>query len=379
MRILHLITNPCLTHGGPVFEFEVSKRLKEADIFFDYLITVPASPEDEARFHAQGSRLYLLPWDQKHGLLVRELKVCLAYYRFFRTHPYDIVYADTENPMRAIHLLMARFAGVKVRVIHSHNTGMQTTSRLSYKIAAVVKKLFPLSATHYFACSDLAAEWLFPRSIFEGKRYQVLKNGVDLQRFSFNSAARSAIRSELHISDDMLLLGHVGRFMPQKNHAFLLEIFAGVAKRRTDARLLLIGDGALRKEIEEKARVLGVADRIFFVGNVQNVNDYLHAMDMFIMPSLFEGLPVTGIEVQAAGLPCIFSETITQELGITTLAEYLPIDQGVDVWVERICRQNCKEPRRIMDAEVIEAGYSIDNTATQLRKFYLENGGTHAD
>ena len=376
MRILHLITNPCLTHGGPVFEFEVSKRLKEDGIFFDYLITVPASPEDEMRFRQQGSELYLLPWDQKHGLLVRELKVSWAYYRFFRKHKYDIVYADTENPMRAIHLLMARFAGVKVRVIHSHNTGMQTTSRLSYKIARVVKKLFPLSATHYFACSDLAAEWLFTRDVFENKRYRVLKNGVDLNRFSFSTVSRKAIREKLGIPEDTLLLGHVGRFMPQKNHSFLLDVFVGVAARRNDARLMLIGDGALRSEAEKKARELGIADQVLFIGNVQNVNDYLHAMDMFIMPSLFEGLPVTGIEAQAAGLPCIFSETITRELGITDLAEYLPIDKGPDAWVERICRQNAAAPRRIMDEEIIRAGYSIDNTAAQLREFYLNNGGS---
>lgn len=376
MRILHLITNPCLTHGGPVFEFEVSKRLKEEGIFFDYLITVPASPEDEKRFQEQGSQLYLLPWDQKHGLLVRELKVSWAYYRFFRKHKYDIVYADTENPMRAIHLLMARFAGVKVRVIHSHNTGMQTTSRLSYKIAKVVKKLFPLSATHYFACSDLAAEWLFTRDIFENKRYKVLKNGVDLNRFSFNPEARETIRKKLDIPEDVLLLGHVGRFMPQKNHSFLLDIFAGVAKRRADARLMLIGDGTLREEAEKKARDLGISDRVLFIGNVQNVNDYLHAMDMFIMPSLFEGLPVTGIEAQAAGLNCIFSENITRELGITDLARYLPIDQGPDAWVECICSQSTAAPRRIMDEEIIRAGYSIDNTAAQLREFYLNNGGS---
>jgi len=373
MRILHLITNPCLTHGGPVFEFEVSKRLKEQGIFFDYLITVPASPEDEKRFREQGSELYLLPWDLKHGLLVRELKVSWAYYRFFRKHKYDIVYADTENPMRAVHLLMARLAGVKVRVIHSHNTGMQTTSGLSYKIAKVVKHLFPLSATHFFACSDAAAQWLFPNSVYGKKKYTMLKNGVDMQRFAFNTRNRVQIRSRFGLDEGTLLVGHVGRFMPQKNHAMLVNIFAELVKLRPDARLMLIGEGPLRAEIEALAREKGVFDQIIFVGTVNDVAPWLHAMDVFIMPSLFEGLPVTGVEAQAAGLRCLFSNTITRELQITDLAEYLPLDAEPIVWAKRICALS-SAGHTDASAQISAAGFDINHTAQHLHDFYLEHG-----
>lgn len=376
MRVLHLYADPRLTHGAAIFEYRIAQMLKDDGIHFDYLCSKELLPEDAARYALNGSRVYELGVNEKLNLIAHEIKANIAYYKFFKSHDYKIVYADTENALRAVHLLMARLAGVPVRVLHSHNTQLQTRSRTSHLIARVLRHLFRFSATHYFACSDLAAQWLFPPSVCRRKNYRVLQNGVDLNQFRFNPELRSNLRAKLGISEDTLLLGHVGRFMPQKNHSFLLDIFAGVAAKRADVRLMLIGDGPLREEAEKKAMDLGIADRVLFIGNVQNVNEYLQAMDMFIMPSLFEGLPVTGIEAQAAGLNCIFSETITRELGITDLAEYLPIDRGTDVWVERICRQNTDAPRRIMDEEIIRAGYSIDNTAAQLREFYLNNGGS---
>lgn len=376
MRVLHLYADPRLTHGAAIFEYRIAQMLKDDGIHFDYLCSKELLPEDAARYALNGSRVYELGVNEKLNLIAHEIKANIAYYKFFKSHDYKIVYADTENALRAVHLLMARLAGVPVRVLHSHNTQLQTRSRTSHLIARVLRHLFRFSATHYFACSDLAAQWLFPPSVCRRKNYRVLQNGVDLNQFRFNPELRSNLRAKLGISEDTLLLGHVGRFMPQKNHSFLLDIFAGVAAKRADVRLMLIGDGPLREEAEKKAMDLGIADRVLFIGNVQNVNEYLQAMDMFIMPSLFEGLPVTGIEAQAAGLNCIFSETITRELGITDLAEYLPIDRGTDAWVERICRQNTDAPRRIMDEEIIRAGYSIDNTAAQLREFYLNNGGS---
>ncbi|MBP3652581.1 MAG: glycosyltransferase [Clostridia bacterium] len=375
MRVLHLYADPHLTHGAAIFEYRIAQQLKDDGIIFDYLFSKKLLPEDAQRYAQNGSRVYDLDVDEKLNLIAHEIRANIAYYKFFKTHDYKIVYADTENALRAVHLLMARLAGVPVRVLHSHNTQLQTRSRLSHLIARVLRHVFRFSATHYFACSDLAAQWLFPPSICRRKDYKVLQNGVDLTQFRFNPQIRSELRAKLGICDDQLLLGHVGRFMPQKNHSFLLEIFAGVVEKKPDARLMLIGDGANRAEAERKAKELGIEDKVLFIGSVQNVSDYLQAMDMFIMPSLFEGLPVTGIEAQAASLPCIFSDTITRELAITSLAEYLPID-SIDPWVERICRADATLPRQDVEQQIIQAGYSIDHTAAQLREFYFKHGGS---
>lgn len=372
MRVLHLYADPHLTHGAAMFEYRVAEQLKQDGIFFDYLFSKEILPEDAARYAQNGSKVFDLGVDEKLNLIAHEIKANIAYYKFFKSHDYKIVYADTENALRAVHLLMARLAGVPVRVLHSHNTQLQTRSRASHLIARVLRHIFSISATHYFACSDLAAQWLFPPRVCRKKNYAVLQNGVDLSQFRFNPQIRASLRKKLGIHENQLLLGHVGRYMPQKNHAFLLEIFAGVVKKRPDARLMLIGDGVHRDEAERRAHDLGISDKVLFIGSVQNVNDYLQAMDMFVMPSLFEGLPVTGIEAQAASLPCIFSDTITRELAITHLAEYLPIDH-IDPWVERICRMDTSLPRQNVEEQIIRAGYSINHTVEHLRNFYFKH------
>ncbi len=373
MRVLHLFTNPHLTNGATVFEYRISEFLKGEKIYFDYLVTEQASDEELMRYKSMGSVVYRLPIDNNHGLLIRELKINLQYFSFFRKHHYDIVYADTENALRSIHLFMARLAGIKVRVVHSHNTGLQTSSKKSRIIARSMRSFFKASATHYFACSDMAAEWLFPKSIYEKKQYTVLRNGVDLEKFKFNSEIRRNIRREYQIAEDESVIGNVGRFMPQKNHEFLLDIFSAILKKRSKVKLMLIGTGPLMEEIQEKTRRLGITDKVIFVGNIPNVNDYLHAMDVFLMPSLFEGLPITGIEAQANGLPCIFADTITKELKITKQAEYCSLNESASAWATCVLaavdrgRADCNE-------ELILNGYSIKDTVKYLSDFYRRKG-----
>lgn len=257
MRILHIYADPSLLHGASVFEYRIARQLKQDGIFFDYLVARDLQPRDAALYAENGSVVHRIHLDSSRGLIFQELKANIAYYKFFKSHDYDIVYADTENALRAVHLLMARLAGVRVRVVHSHNTSMQTTSRLSRLIARVMKYIFPLSATHFFACSDAAAQWLFPPCIWKKKKYTLAKNGVDLDAFRFDPEARRNLRRQLGIGENQLLLGHVGRFMPQKNHGFLLESFAEAAKQREDIRLMLIGEGPLKEEMEKKGRPAG--------------------------------------------------------------------------------------------------------------------------
>lgn len=380
IRILHIFTNPHLTNGATVFEYRISEFLQNEDIYFDYLVTEQADEEEIKRYDKVGSRLYKLPIDNKHGLLVRELKINFQYYKFFRKHHYDVVYADTENALRAIHLLMAKLAGIPVRVVHSHNTGLQTESKSARRISRMLRHFFKLSITNYFACSDMAAEWLFPPDVYKKHRYKVLKNGIDLKKFAYNQHVRMNIRTLLGLKDEFVI-GNVGRFMPQKNHAYMIEIFEEFLKIMPNAKLMLIGTGPLQDEIKANVYKKGMRDSVIFVGNVPNVNDYLQAMDLFLMPSLFEGLPITGIEAQASGLPCIFADTITKELAVTKLAYYCSLDDKPEKWIKLI--EKLATIQRVdMSSEIIDAGYSISETVDYLKKFYTasvkckrQNGG----
>lgn len=372
MRILHIFTNPHLTNGASVFEYEISKLLKQSDIYFDYLITEQATLAEECRYNEQGSELFRLPIDNNHGLVVREIKINKEYYKFFKTHEYDIVYADTENALRAIHLWMARLAGVKVRVVHSHNSSLQTTSKASRLLSKFLRTLFLFSATDYFACSDLAAKWLFPTSIYKKQRYKLLKNGVDLERYHFNPAIRQKRRLELGVGENQLLIGAVARFMEQKNHSFMLEIFREILKKSPDAKLLLIGEGKLEQEIKELALEKRIVNQTIFFGTTDCVSEYLSAMDAYLMPSLFEGLPITGIEAQAAGLPCFMSDTITKEVGVTKLAYYLSLSDPPSLWAKKILESIKFKNRPDVSKDIENAGFSIIHTKELLRKFYVE-------
>ncbi len=369
MRVLHIFSNPHLTHGASIFEYRISNILKQNDIYFDYLVTEDATEEEKKRYESMGSRLFKLPIDKKHGLILRELKINRQYYKFFKENHYDIVYADTENSLRAIHLFMARLAGIPIRVVHSHNTGLQTESKASKIISRFIRGFFKFSATDYFACSDMAAEWLFPKSIYQKKRYQILKNGVDLDQFSYNESKRAEIRTTLGISDEFVI-GHVGRYMPQKNHDFLCDIFYELFQLDPTAKLLLIGDGPLKSEIEDKLKNLGIVKNVIMIDQVSNVNDYMQAMDLFLMPSLFEGLPITGIEAQAAGLPCLFSESITRELAISNLVQFMSLSENAMEWAKKTMALK-GQIRKKTDEQLKKKGYSISATANLLYAFYL--------
>ena len=369
MRVLHIFTNPHINNGATIFELRVGERLKDSGIYFDYLCTEKADKEELAEYKKTKSRVYRLPIDNDHGLFIRELKINRRYYHFFKTHDYDIVYADTENALRAIHLFMARLAGVKVRVVHSHNTGLQTESKSSRLISRALRRLFLFSATDYLACSEEAAKWLFPKSIVKRKKYEIIKNGIELEEYLYSEDKRKKMRKALGISEGSLVVGNVGRLMPQKNHSFMLDVFAELKKKRDDAVLLLVGEGKLRNEIEKKATGLGISDSVIMTGNVTNVSDHLQAMDVFIMPSLFEGFGIAGIEAQAAGLFCLFSDSIPRDIDITPLAKFMPPEAGADKWAESILSIKCEE-RQDHSAEIEKAGFSIEATIDRLKNIY---------
>lgn len=376
MRVLHIFTNPHLTNGASIFEYRISQKLKKYDIFFDYLITDSATEDEVRRYAEEGSNLYKLSIDNNHGLLVRELKINFEYYKFFKNHSYDIVYADTENGLRAIHLLMARLAGVKTRVVHSHNSSLQTQSKSARKISRLLRHFFLFSATNYFACSDMAAGWLFPDSIFRKGQYQLINNGIDLDQFKFRNEIREKRRSELNVSENTLLIGAVARFMEQKNHSYMLQIFQDVLNLQPNSKLLLIGEGKLEDKVRDEADRMGLLEGVIFFGTTAFVNEYLWAMDVYLMPSLFEGLPITGIEAQAAGLPCFMSDTITQEVGVSELAYYLSIKDKASVWAHEILKVAIYKERLDVSEKVINAGFSIKQTEAYLREFYLSKERT---
>jgi len=278
---------------------------------------------------------------------------------------WKIIHGHYSTPM-PIYIRLAKALGLKT-IAHSRTAG--NNDRF---IERTIKKIleFPIRyrADYLLAVSKKAAKWMFGR---RSSKARVMKNAIEADKFVFNPDMRKATREGMAISDKFVL-GHVGRFVPEKNHAFLLDVFARI--KSPNAVLMIVGDGNGRAIVEEKAREHGIADRIIFTGARSDVNDLMQAMDVFVFPSLFEGLPGVVIEAQAAGLPCIISDAITEEVGITDLVEFLPLNAPAEQWAGRVDSFFGNERRNTAE-EIRLAGFNSNEQAKVLLDFYMEIAG----
>lgn len=291
------------------------------------------------------------------------LRKLLANNRYDAVH----IHADVANKL-LVSACAAKLAGCRKIIVHSHASGVDGDNRrLKMVLHRVCRRLLRYVATDYLSCSDLATEWMFPNVGRE--RVVMIRNGVDLERFRYSPSVRAKLREELGMGDK-LVVGHVGRFAYQKNHDYLIDVFRALRSVRPDAVLLLIGEGPLEKDVRAKVVALGLGEYVIFGGVCPNISELMQAMDVFVLPSHFEGLPIVGVEAQAAALPCVFSDKISRKAKICADVEFLPIEaSAVASWVAAIgqmaanCRKDSYDTMR-------RAGFSIEDTVSSLWKVY---------
>ena len=301
------------------------------------------------------------------------LKHYAEWYRLLQHHAgeYDAIVLNTNSLEYVYPLVLAKKFGIPRRVIHSHNAGYGHPIDCGRRaLIAMNTRLIHASATDYLACSEAAGRWMFG----DGTSFRVVHNAIDTAGYRPDAARRAAVRAEFGLGD-ALVLGHVGRFTYQKNHDYLLDIFAVVHRERSDAVLLLVGDAvedtSFLDAAHEKAERLGLRDSVRFLGLRQDVPDLMQAMDAFLLPSHFEGLPLVGIEAQAAGLPCFVSDAVSRELAITDLMHFLPLGDA-SAWTAPILAA-AGRPRRDTAAELRRAGYDIEAETRKMEEFFCSN------
>ena len=277
----------------------------------------------------------------------------------------DIVHAHM-NLMNFCALYAAKKNGVKVRISHSHIAEMNKP--ITYQAMAVVcKKLCEYYATDYFACGQEAGEYLYGHKKMVCDKVQIMKNAIDLKYYKKDEKLNFDFRNKYNLLDKFIL-GHIGRFSAQKNHERLIDIFCGVLKKRPDAFLLLIGTGELETKIRKKVEDLKISDKVLFYGTTSNMKEIYSAIDTLVLPSIFEGLPVVSIEVQAANIPAVFSDTIAKTCKVTNAIEFCSLEKTDADWAEKIVNHyNLFKP---CDLEGLYSIYDISINARKLDSYY---------
>ena len=240
-----------------------------------------------------------------------------------------------------------------------------------------MRKFFDYFATDYFACSDEAAKWLFSKKIYNTKKYVIINNGIDVERFQFDKNMRIKLRNKLEIDKNQIVIGFVGRLADVKNPLFLLDILNECKKIHNNALLMIIGTGELYDEMNKKISEMHLEKNVIFIGNIKNVYDYYTAMDCFVLPSKFEGLPIVSVEAQTNGLEIFLSDKITKETKITDLVQFLPIENGDErKWARQILHSNQYEKineRKEYAKKVLDANFDIKKVVNELCKNYCSD------
>ena len=321
--------------GAETFLMKIDRSLDHSKYQMDFCINVKEKCAYEDEIISLGGKIFRIP--MKTESVVKFKK---GLYSVVKDNHYKNVLRITSNAAGFWDLKIAKEAGAKHTIARSSNAsdGGRIKSILAHKIGQM---LWMKYVDTMIAPSDLAAKYTFGEKNYKDERVYKLNNGLDLNAYHYDIEKRKMIRAKYDIPKDAIVLGHVGRFAKQKNHTFLIQVFASYIKKHPDAYLMLIGDGDLRAEIERQVAIVGLTDNIIFVGQTDEIAAYLSAMDVFVFPSLYEGMPNTVIEAQASGLPCVISDTITKEANVSGSVSYLAINHA-EQWADYIAEINLK-------------------------------------
>ncbi len=363
IRVLQYIGS--LAQGGSqAMIMNLYRNIDKTQIQFDFVIHADGLTPLAKEVILYGANIFTCP---RYSL--RTVGKYSAWWQaFFKEHSdYKIVHSHVRSTA-AIVLKIAKANGCKT-IVHSHSTS--SGSGISSIIKSILQYRIRFVADYYIGCSQVAGEWLFGKKICSSDRYFNLRNAIDTEKYVYNSKLAKSVRESLGFKESDIIIGHVGRFSKPKNHSFLIDLFYELHKKDGQYKLLLVGDGELKESIETKVGAYGLERDVAFTGVRSDVNELLMAMDLFLFPSLWEGLPVSVVEAQASGLPCVISSSITDEVCITDLVSQIELSATVDDWINLIYKKVGACRTDTMQA-VAKSGYDIHDSCQWITAFYKE-------
>lgn len=360
IRVLHVVTKMDRA-GIETLLMNIYRKIDRNKIQFDFLVhTVDKGHYDDEIINLGGKIFYISKLEPfKINKYQKEIK------RFFSAHKeYQIIHSHLNTFSKHV-MKAAKDVNVPVKIAHSHISFPGYSLKSLYKLTARIN--INRYTDYKFACSEDAARWVFGSS----DNVKIFPNAIDSNQFKFDLDVRRRVREELGADLDTLIIGNVGRLTEQKNHSFLIDIFAYINKKNPNSMLVLLGEGELESFIKNKSKELNISNDIKFLGVRDNVNDYLHAMDVFLFPSKFEGLGIVAIEAQASGLKTIASTKVPKETNVTPLIEYLSLDDPINIWGDKVLDTRDGYERKDTSQEIVAAGYDIQQSTKWLESFYL--------
>lgn len=335
------------------------RNIDKNKIQFDFTNIYPNKLCFQDEMESMGAKIYKVSSYYKHPIkYIKEVK------RIIKENNYNIVHCNMNSAAMLYPLIAAKFAGARVIIAHSHNNS--SDKGLVKSLLHNINRYFiPLFANNYFACSEEAGKWFYGKKILKSDKFKVIRNSIDHDKFIYNKEIREKVRKALNIKKDTFVVGHVGRFAPQKNHSFLIDIFKDVVRENEDSKLLLIGIGDLQESIKNKVKELGLEDKVLFLNNRNDVNEIMQAMDVFVLPSLYEGLGIVLVEAQASGLPIVTNDEIPSIVKISDNYKTLSLEQSFKEWAREVI--STKDIKR---EQVLTNPFDVKDCVIELTNIY---------
>lgn len=367
VKVLHMA--PLGAGGISKLTVTINGLIDLKKVKFDYLVFRDEKTFYEDIVYKYGAEKKLVDVSKYKNKLLLYWKKYQLTYKMLLKNKYDVVHVDASTPMDVVIGMAAKKAGVKYVIIHSHIAGDNKHSRLRDFYLEVCRRKMVSVFDDYIAISDSAAEFMFPMSIVKQKKYSIVANGIVADEYHYDEIAREECRKQLQVENNFLV-GHVGRFSPEKNHKFIIEVFNKLVQMIPSAKLLLIGEGGLKTEIEKVVADNGLSDNVIFYGISHEVPKLMLAMDAFIFPSRYEGLGIAAVEAQCSGLPVFCSKGIPEATRLTPVFNYVD-DSDPEKWAQAIASSRSIERKDYID-EVKKAGFDIIHIAKKMEEYYIE-------
>lgn len=360
-RILHIVPSLGLANGVTAVVMNWYRQMDKSKVQFDFLVCYHREESFEQEIINMGGRVFNLPSPKKLPLFLKKA------WQVFKNGNYQTVHSHITQ-YNFFFFPMAKLAKVQNILLHSHNTKF-SDFKIRAVFAAAMTACIKNMADKKVACSEKAGDFLFGKNA----KYTIINNALDCRKFAYNPQVRAEIRAELGLEETDFLLGHIGRFCEQKNHLFLIDIFQEIVKKTPSARLVLAGIGPTEELARAKVEALNLSDKVKFLGIYSAPQRLYQAMDAFVLPSLYEGLPVVGIEAQAAGLPCFFADTITRQAALCNVT-FLPLNNAAK-WADSILQTCAQFQRKDTSPQIKQAGFDIQSVSEKVLSLYETDWG----